>query len=95
MLKKKVKSTAWQALAAIQWVKEILMNELLDPSSTVAEFFCGGGVDLNKFARAKIGSYRAFDILFFNVKNFILSSCSLFFFGCNAFLNLFSFPQST
>ncbi|EFA77214.1 hypothetical protein PPL_12423 [Heterostelium album PN500] len=51
----------WQFRAFQNWVKTVLISELVEKDGSVAELFCGHGLDTGKWERAKIGSYIGID----------------------------------
>jgi len=55
------KTSIWQMKAHEQWVKTVLISDIIEPNSSVCEIFCGKGLDIGKWARAKIGNYVGLD----------------------------------
>ncbi|EGG23565.1 hypothetical protein DFA_05698 [Cavenderia fasciculata] len=51
------KTPVWQFKACQNWVKTIMISELVENDEVVAEMFCGTGLDTGKWERAKIGKY--------------------------------------
>jgi hypothetical protein len=40
-----------------------LISDIVDPCDKVCELYCGKGLDIGKWARAKIGHFVGIDIL--------------------------------
>ncbi|GAM16871.1 hypothetical protein SAMD00019534_000460 [Acytostelium subglobosum LB1] len=57
------KTPIWQFKAFQNWVKTILISELVEVDGNVAELFCGSGLDLGKWERARIGRYIGIDTI--------------------------------
>ncbi|KAF2071649.1 hypothetical protein CYY_007042 [Polysphondylium violaceum] len=55
------KTPIWQFKAYQNWVKTILISELVESNETVAEFCCGTGLETGKWERSKIKKYYGFD----------------------------------
>jgi len=55
------KTPIWQVKAHEQWVKTVLISDIVEPNSTVAELCCGKGLDIGKWARAKILKFCGID----------------------------------
>eukprot|EP01116_Phalansterium_solitarium_P005542 TRINITY_DN17305_c0_g1_i1.p1 TRINITY_DN17305_c0_g1~~TRINITY_DN17305_c0_g1_i1.p1 ORF type:complete len:283 (-),score=98.93 TRINITY_DN17305_c0_g1_i1:14-862(-) len=60
--KSETKSTAiHQVRAHEQWVKAVLISDLVDAGDYVCELCCGKGVEMGKWVRAKVGRYTGID----------------------------------
>jgi len=55
------KTPIWQFKAYQNWVKTILISELVESNETVAELYCGPGLETGKWERSKIKKYYGFD----------------------------------
>eukprot|EP01132_Coremiostelium_polycephalum_P001443 gene1443-1818_t len=55
------KTPIWQFKAFQNWVKTIMISELVETGDTVSEFCCGTGLDTGKWERSKIHKYIGFD----------------------------------
>ncbi|KYQ93507.1 hypothetical protein DLAC_06204 [Tieghemostelium lacteum] len=56
-----LKTPIWQFKAYENWVKTILISELVETGNSLAEFYCGQGLDTGKWERSKIRKYYGFD----------------------------------
>jgi len=56
-----IKTPVWQVLAFKEFVKTILISELVTAGNNVLDIFCGPGVDVGKWDRAKVKEYVGVD----------------------------------
>lgn len=55
------KTPIWQVKAHEQWVKTVLITEIIEKDHWVLELCCGSGLEIGKLGRAKIGNYVGID----------------------------------
>jgi len=48
---------SWQSKAFEEWVKTLLMQDIVDSGISVLELYCGKGMDIGKWHRSQISSY--------------------------------------
>jgi len=56
-----LKTPVWQVKSHAEWVKHVLISEIIESTDSVCELSCGKGMDLGKWARAKIARYVGID----------------------------------
>jgi len=56
-----VKTPLWQVRAYQNWVKTVLISEIVEATFYVCEFCCGTGLEIGKWARAHISKYTGID----------------------------------
>ena len=47
-----------------QWVKTVLISDIVESGDKVCELCCGKGLDIGKWVRGKIGEFTGVDILY-------------------------------
>eukprot|EP01119_Soliformovum_irregulare_P023467 TRINITY_DN8189_c0_g1_i1.p1 TRINITY_DN8189_c0_g1~~TRINITY_DN8189_c0_g1_i1.p1 ORF type:complete len:283 (-),score=66.75 TRINITY_DN8189_c0_g1_i1:15-863(-) len=55
------KTPIWQFRIVEQWVKTVLINDVVEPKAFICELCCQKGMDIGKWARAKIDNYIGID----------------------------------
>jgi len=55
------KTPIWQVKAHEQWVKTVLLSDVVAPKDKVCELYCDKGHDIGKWGRAKISYYLGVD----------------------------------
>eukprot|EP01114_Cavostelium_apophysatum_P003268 TRINITY_DN13069_c0_g1_i1.p1 TRINITY_DN13069_c0_g1~~TRINITY_DN13069_c0_g1_i1.p1 ORF type:complete len:311 (+),score=42.58 TRINITY_DN13069_c0_g1_i1:44-976(+) len=55
------KTPIWQVKAHEQWVKTVMLSEIVEAGDKVCELCCGKGLDLGKWLRAKVESWTGVD----------------------------------
>lgn len=55
------KTPVWQVRAFQNWVKTVMVSEMVEPGMKVCEFCCGTGLEIGKWDRAKVGDYTGID----------------------------------
>jgi len=56
-----IKSRVWQVQAQQNWIRTILIKQIVKEGDKVCQFYCKDGVDLGKWSRAAISRYVGID----------------------------------
>jgi len=56
-----LKTPIWQVKSHENWVKTVLISDIVESGGSICEFCCGTGLELGKWIRAKISNYVGVD----------------------------------